>query len=75
MSVVAPRAYGMLGTAAEWLSQLDRTTLCCDNVGVGCIVPRFVKPVTMGRSIITARFVNAFHCSQARSIDTTKGLA
>jgi hypothetical protein len=75
MSVVAPRAYGMLGTAAEWLFQLDRMMLCCDNVGVGCIVHRFMNPVTMGRSILTARFVNAFRCSQARSIDATKGFA
>ncbi len=35
MSVAPRRAYGMLGTAAEWVFQLDRVMPCCDNVGVG----------------------------------------
>jgi hypothetical protein len=63
----------MLGTAIESVFQLDRAMLYRDNVGVGCDVPRFVNPVTMGRSILTARLVSACRCSQARSIDATKG--
>ena len=75
MSLVAPRAYGMLGTATEWVFQLDRVMLYCDNVGVGCAVPPSVGPVTMGRSVLTARLVDAFRCSQAGSMDATKGFA
>jgi len=65
----------MLGTATESVFQFDRAMLYRENVSVGCIVPRFMNPVTMERSILTARFMNAFRCSQARSIDATKGFA
>jgi len=73
MTVVLPRAYGMLGTVTRWLYQLDRVTACCDNAGVGCAIPYFANPPTMGSLTCTARLVGAFHCSQAGSIDATKG--